>query len=403
MSTAPTNKTASEDIQSRLSSEPVIRPENLEGIYSEGPVMDYAQMIGDFVLATYKFDDGSSGICLTNGQCAFHIDNQNNMIFSSGAPSQSGCGGKTVFNTQSELHKSGSYAMEISGRPDDGSLGKEKNTEGNIEESKLPAYSLKIYGDCLIECVGGDVAMKGDNITLNATNGLNLLAGKDIKLQSGVNGGNIDMNGGTIKMDAAFFKKKISGGEYSDGAGEVNVEQYKPGSSVNYTSPGSVTHTLLGEYNVTSMKDYNLRVNGNYTVNVEQDFGVRVMKDRSELTVGKQKTEVQGIVSEKQAVFETWKMVAGPGKVKIFPSLYIESGGSIETKSLIGGIVDSVGLKKAFTALKMDEKSLNLNVGEKLGYLNMDPKGLELGYAELSSIKMTAAAFNLNAPAIFLN
>ena len=109
--------------------------------FGSAPVPVYSYIFGNFTLTSYTFEeDGSSGIALYDGKTAFHIDNVGNMIFTTGQPSQSGCGGKMVINSEATIEKTGSISIEVTGRANDGEIGKEKNSTGGIDEKKLPAY-----------------------------------------------------------------------------------------------------------------------------------------------------------------------------------------------------------------------------------------------------------------------
>ena len=170
-----TNQTPSEDIQSKVSGGFTTDVGELgKNYWIEGPTPEFSQVLGSFMLTAYKFPDGSSGVALYNGKTAFHIDNNNNITISAGAPGQSGCGGKFVVNTQSQLQKAKSIAIEVTGRDDGGTVNKEADEDGNVSEDTMPSYSLKVYGPVHVEAIGGDAAVKGDNVTINASSTLNL-------------------------------------------------------------------------------------------------------------------------------------------------------------------------------------------------------------------------------------
>ena len=109
---AVTNQTPSDDTQSKVAGGFTADVKTLgKNYYADGPVPEFSQMLGGFVITAYEFpEDGSKGIALYNGKTSFHIDNNNNITLSAGPPGQSGCGGKLVFNTQSQLQKAKSVS-----------------------------------------------------------------------------------------------------------------------------------------------------------------------------------------------------------------------------------------------------------------------------------------------------
>ena len=50
-------------------------------------------------------DGQPGGYTVTNGQSAMFFDETGNMVFSTGVPGQSGCGGKLILNTGDQLQK----------------------------------------------------------------------------------------------------------------------------------------------------------------------------------------------------------------------------------------------------------------------------------------------------------
>ena len=98
-----TNKPASEEAQTKLQGDVPEGEGPLSGFYG-GPDIDTFQLFGDTSFASYKFPDGSTGYAMFSDNWAFHVDNNNNMILTTGAPSQSGCGGG-IFDNHKQNQK----------------------------------------------------------------------------------------------------------------------------------------------------------------------------------------------------------------------------------------------------------------------------------------------------------
>lgn len=384
-----TNKAPSKSTQQKVSNGFTTDVEGLgSNYYAEGPIPDYSQVIGGFNITAYKFADGSNGIALYNGKAAFHIDNNNNITLAAGPPGQSGCGGKMIENVQSKLTKAKSVTIEVTGRDDGGTVDKKQNADGNVEESTLPAYSLKVYGPCYIEAIGGDVAIKGDNITLNASSTLNLKSNKDINIQAGENGGKISMYGGTFDLNTAFFNKKLSGGEYSDGSGEFAVEQKKPGASVNIDTPGSVKYTVNGDYTVGVTGDYKLGVTGNFSTSVTKDYALEVKGKYGEVITGKMKTEVQGVDGKPaSAQQENYVIEVGPNAKKSNAGLKISSDSKVEFANKEGGYKMEVG--KQLATLELDTKKFSATTGAKMGAIELDEKQAVMKFGETAKVSVS--------------
>ncbi len=381
---------------------PVFKPSGDEPpFYGSTPIPTYSYMFGDFTLTAYNFEeDGSSGIALYDGKTAFHIDNQGNMIFTTGQPSQSGCGGKMVMNSEASLQKTGSVSIEVTGRPNDGELGKEKNSSGGVDEKKLPAYSLKVYGDVLIECVGGEAVIKGDNITLNASSTLNLNSGKDINISAGGEGGRINMIGGTFALNTGFFEKNLSGGEYSKGAGEVQIEQYNPNATTSVSTPGSINYTVNGDYEVGVTGNYKQIVNKNYSLSVDQDYGHTVKGNYSEKIEGKQKTVIDGKSVNQTTQNENYLMEIGAG-TKENAALKVSSGSDVKMETTTGGFTFEVA--KQVSKMTLTEKEFKVNVGKELGAIELTESQALFSYGKTSRITLDAARIAVEATAIYLN
>lgn len=394
---AVTNQTPSENVQTKVAegfSTPV--GELGKNYYADGPVPEFSQMLGGFVITAYEFpEDGSKGIALYNGKTAFHIDNNNNITFSAGPPGQSGCGGKLVLNTQSQLQKAKSVSIEVTGR-DNGGTEKSTDEDGNVSEDTMPAYSLKVYGPVYVEAIGGDAAVKGDNVTVSAGSTLNLKSGKDINIQAGENGGKINMYGGTFDVNTAFMNKNLSGGEYSEGAGEFKVTQNKQGASVSIDTPGSVNYTVNGNYTVGVKGDYTMGTEGNYNVNVDKDAAWAIKGKFSQLVDGKAKFEVKGqeVKGAQSSQQETYVVKVAAPKKKSIAALLIDAGGKQEFKAAQDGFKFEIGKQLASLELT-DKNKFSVTTGSKLGAINIDEKQVIVEHGKTAKMIVSPTAASL--------
>ena len=375
-----TNKPVSEDTATKLSGNVPQGEGEYSGQYG-GPVIDAFTEMGSASIASYKYEDGSNGFAIFSKAWAFHVDNNNNFIFTAGPPSQGGCGGKMIQKSEAIVQRTGSVSTHVTGRKDDG-VTKQEVKDGGVEESKLPAYSLKVEGDILLESVGGEVVVKGDNITLNALNTLNLKSGKDINIQAGEKSGTINMNCSKFNLDAAFFNKNISGGEYSTGSGENKVDQYNPSASTEISTPGSIKYTVNGDYEVGVTGDYKQIVNGNYSLAVDKDYAQTVKGDFSTKVEGKAKQIFNGI-NKTSAQKETYILEIGAATKEI-PSYLITSGSGVKIETTTDGFL--VETAKQASKLELTEKELTASVGKKLGQLAITEKEAKISFAESASV-----------------
>ena len=370
------NQTPSEDTQAKVAGGFTADVETLgKNYFAEGPIPEFSQLMGGFVITAYEFPaDGSKGIALYNGKTAFHIDNNNNITISAGPPGQSGCGGKLVFNTQAQLQKAKSVSIEVTGRDSDGT-DKSTDEDGNVSEDVMPSYSLKVYGPVHVEAIGGDAAVKGDNVTVSAGSTLNLKSGKDINIQAGENGGKINMYGGTCEINTAFLNKNLSGGEYSEGPGEFKVTQNKEGASVSIDTPGEVKYTVNGNYTVGVKGDYTLGTSGHYNINVDKDAAWAIKGKFSQIVDGKAKFEVKGQEAKggKASQQETFVIKAAAPKKKSLAAILFDAGGKQEFLAAQDGFKFEIGKQLASIELT-DKNKFSVTTGKALGAINMDEK-----------------------------
>ena len=375
-----TNKPVSEDTSVKLSGNVPQGEGEYSGQYG-GPVIDAFTEMGSASIASYKYEDGSNGFAIFSKSWAFHVDNNNNFIFTAGPPSQGGCGGKMIQKSEAIVQRTGSVSTHVTGRKDDG-VTKQEVKDGGVEESKLPAYSLKVEGDILLESVGGEVVVKGDNITLNALNTLNLKSGKDINIQAGDQSGKITMNCSKFDLNTAFFNKDITGGEYSKGSGETSVEQYNPNATTEVTTPGNIKYTVNGDYEIGVTGDYKQIVNGHASISVDKDYAFTVKGDYSTKVEGKAKQIFNGI-NKTSAQKETYILEVGVATKEI-PSYLITSGSGVKIETTTDGFL--VETAKQASKLELTEKELTASVGKKLGQLAITEKEAKISFAESASV-----------------
>jgi hypothetical protein len=260
----------------------------------------------------------------------------------------------------------------------------------------MPSYSLKVYGPVHVEAIGGDAAVKGDNVTINASSTLNLKSGKDINIQAGENGGKINMYGGTCEINTAFLNKNLSGGEYSEGPGEFKVKQKKKGANVSIDTPGSVTYTVNGDYTVGVKGDYTLGTGGHYNVNIDKDAAWGIKGKFSQIIDGKAKTEVKGqeVKGAKSSQQENFVLkVAAPKSTKI-PSILVDTGSNVEFKALKGGYKFEIGKQLASLELT-DKNKFSVTTGAKLGAINIDEKQAVIEYGKVAKMTVSPTEVSL--------
>lgn len=385
-----TNKAPSQETQNKVNNGFSYDPELGKNLFSEGPTPVWSQTFEGWNFSVYKQGD-DYGAALYNGKASIHFDVNNNIILSAGPPSQSGCGGKLVMNTQQQIQKSKSVAIEVTGRDDGGTLEKTTNAEGNVEEKNLPSYSLKVYGPTYIESIGGDVSVKGDNVTVSAGSTLNLKSNKDITLQAGENGGKIQMYGAVVDMNVNTFFKNVSGGEYTNGAGEVRVDQDKAGSEVAYNTPGSVTYTVNGDYAVNVNGNYTTDVEGKYVLNVDKDYGIKVLGDYAAVVSGKGLSKFSGVGSKSNQTANYLLDVATNSK-KSQPGFEVTSN-SLFKLNMTDGFKFEVAKQGGLLELKPGE--FKVEIGKNLGSFIIDKKQSSWSFNPQSKINLTSSEIKI--------
>ena len=330
----------------------------------------------DWTVSTYEYtSDGSTGFLLTNGQSALHFDANGNMILASGKP-LGGCGGKAIVIAEESQQKYKSMAVEITGN--DEKIEKQENSSGNTETVKVPAYSLVVYGDIAIEAVGGDIGLKGNNITLNASSTLTLKSGENVLLQSGGDAstgaaGNLNIAAGNVNLDAINFKKKISGGEYSEGAGEFKVEQNKKGAVTEITTPGAFNQIIQGNYTLGVKGDYAINTDGSFALSSKKHYFVTAVGNADEKIDGKKKLTVDGL--------------------EYIPTNADGSTGE-PIKQQEPFLIEVGAATKGTTSMKVDSNS-DIQIGSKIGALKANAK-TNVEIEATAEVKIVATKIYLN-------
>lgn len=282
-------------------------------------------------------DGQPGGYTVTNGQSAMFFDETGNMVFSTGVPGQSGCGGKLILNTGDQLHKAnGTISIQATGPKDNETQAGSRGSGGNKSTKETPAYSVYAEGGVSIESQGDDCGIKGDNIIINALKTLTLKAGEVVNIEVGDGNGKFNLYAADVTIDAEFLNKNIDGHERTDGSGEVTVDQStKAGATTSINTAGSIVHRVSGNYEIQADGRHNVRVGGN--ILFQSSGGGYSLK-----TVGKMYNTIFGCKEEKITGLphpgvkdnptETWKVSLGPNKL----GWKLNSGNGFEFKFLTG-------------------------------------------------------------------
>ena len=259
-------------------------------------------------------DGQPGGFTVTNGQSAMFFDETGNMVFSTGVPGQSGCGGKLILNTGDQLQKAnGTISIQATGPNDTEAAPGKSASKPKSKES--PAYSVYAEGAMSFEAQGDDCGIKGDNIIINAVKTLTLKAGELINLEVGNGSGKINMYAGDITMDAEFLNKNINGREVSDGTGEVTTEQNKPGATTTINTSGSIVNDVQGNYTIKTSGHYNIVAQAN--VNLQSQLGGYSLKTLGPMynnITGFKVDDIKGVPmpNVKTKAPATWDVSLGP-------------------------------------------------------------------------------------------
>lgn len=294
-----------------------------------------------WTMGTYTNKDGTSGYILTNGTSIFHFDGTGNIILSTGKPAQAGCGGKVIIRGADNQTKFQTQSIHITGNDDQKTRAKDGSGGETVEE--YAPYSLFVEGDISIESQGGEVSVKGDNITLNATNVLTLRAGEAINLEAGQGGGKVNVLTGDYNINAAFSNNNISGGYYVDNKGETTINQGVPGTTTAVNTLGLFNCSVRGEYNTGVVGDYNISVKGNILMSsLTGGIGTKVVGKSYESVGGNKKSVILGKpLSGVDSQSETFsQIISGSSPI----SYALRTTQKIENKSYGGWSLRTTGL-----------------------------------------------------------
>ena len=248
------------DSQKKLQTKGAARPEGSdkleEGQFTNDDFHVIAKKHG-WTMGSYKNEDGTTGFILTNGQSMFHFDVNGNIVLATGKPGQSGCGGKVVIHAKDHHEKTDTYNLHVRGNDDESE--QEGSKESGAGVKKSAPFSIYVEGDVAIESQGGDVGLKGDNVTINALNTLTLKSGEAINFEAGEGQGKVNLVATDFNADTSFTRFTTSGGFYIDGSGEFSVNQKdQVGASASINTIGDINNVATG--------NYLQRVTGNYQI-----------------------------------------------------------------------------------------------------------------------------------------
>jgi hypothetical protein len=184
-------------------------------------------------------------ICTDNGQ-SIHMDDTGNIFFGCGKIGEDETGGQITMRPQGDMtvKVGGRFAMEV---------------ENMLDEEK--PLSVVSYGDINVESKGGDVFLKGDNVTIRALKDLNL-SGSTVNIQGGDGaGGAVSLVANTFKTDTVFINQTVTGGITQNVLGEATIRQILDPRACH-------TISSAGHLKLTAAGDFSIDVGGKMEVNV---------------------------------------------------------------------------------------------------------------------------------------
>lgn len=184
-------------------------------------------------------------ICTDNGQ-SIHMDDTGNIFMGCGKIGDDDSGGQIT------LRPHGDMTVKVGGK-----LSLE--VENLLDEDK--PLSVVTFGDVNVESKGGDVFLKGGNVTVRALKDLNLI-GEKVNIQGGDGGGGtVGITANKFSTDVTFVENTVSGGITNNVLGQVTDRQVlDPRSLRSITSSGHLKITAAG--------DLSIDVGGKMEVNV---------------------------------------------------------------------------------------------------------------------------------------
>ena len=299
---------------------------------------------------SWEGSDGQpGGYVVTNGNSAMFFDETGNMTLSTGKPAQSGCGGKLIINSTDQIHNAqGTISIHAKGPSDATRTADSRGSKGESTKESH-AYSVYAEGAIAIESQGEEVGIKGDNIVINALKTLTLKAGEAINIECGDGNGKVNIYTGDYNLNAAFNNKTVSGGDYTDGAGEKTVNTTQPGAVEATNSIGTINRAIKGNYYLGVEGHYNLNVLANINLKSKiGGFGLSVIGKSYEKIGGVKEEIIAGVMpavdGKKVVPTATYDMRLGPNKhsfkLKALNGFDVKAYLGTSTFKLYGGKVD---------------------------------------------------------------
>jgi hypothetical protein len=292
-----------------------------------------------WTMGSYSNQDNTTGFILTNGQSMFHFDVNGNIVLATGKPGQSGCGGKVIIHAKDHHEQTDTMNIHVRGNDDES----ERDGVGGSKSS--PAYSLYVEGDVAIESQGGDIGVKGDNITLNAINTLTLRAGESVNIESGEGQGKINAVATDFNVDSSFARFTTSGGFYIDGSGEFSVNQKSSlGATAGINTVGDIVDVVRGSYKMQSAGDVQFESTTGHMLfrALRGGTAMDVRGDSSEIVGGKKNVKITGkSASPSGASDPVLNMELGTSPQG---SLKIKAASKFEVQAIGNSTIDSSGL-----------------------------------------------------------
>lgn len=184
-------------------------------------------------------------ICTDNGQ-SINMDDTGNIFFGCGKIGDDDSGGQMTFRPQGDMTVKigGKLSMEI---------------ENMLDEEK--PLSVVTYGDVNVESKGGDVFLKGNNVTIRALKDLNLF-GEKVNIQGGDDGGGaVGITANTFDTNVVFINNTVTGGITNNVTGEVVDRQILDPRAIRAIS-------TAGHLKITCGGDLSIDCAGKMEVNV---------------------------------------------------------------------------------------------------------------------------------------
>lgn len=301
--------------------------------------------------------DQPGGFAITNGQSALVFDEAGNITQSTGQAGDSGCGGKLVTSAKNVMTKAHTIAIQATG----GEQTRKSDQEGGEQTDEDAAISMLGEGNIEIEATGAEVSIGADKaVTVKSDTTLYLKSGDNIVLDANGGKGQINVHCAKWQLNAAFKEEKIEGGQWTEGAGEVTVNQTKAGSVFSINTEGSINHTIKGNYMFDVQGKYNLK--GQKNICIESMLGGLSIKTKSKFSEnikGIKKTIIRGAQVSAKDKSAVWDIDIGKGKT----GLKVKSAGMMDIKGFTGK--NNINITGPIT---MRSKKLSINAVQV--YLN---------------------------------